>query len=186
MAAILAFMALIGFVLLYSKLNENQKLNALTTGQVKEMGDEVAKLKGEGEKVQQQLTPQQRELLVASHKLVDNKTFAWSRLFYDLETVIPGSVSASRIVVQNVYRDGDSVKAQLELTVLSRDYQSVVTMINSMNGSGNFNAELRSQNLQTNQRMTFSEFSLNLIYTPPFGVNPNAGEVARTEQGGGQ
>lgn len=186
LAAIIAFMALIGFALLYSKLNENEKLNALAAGQIKEMRDEVAKLKGEGEKVQQQLTPQQRELLVASHKLVDNKTFAWSRLFYDLETVIPGSVSASRIVVHNVYRDGDRVKAQLELTVLSRDYQSVVTMINSMNGSGNFNAELRSQNLQTNQRMTFSEFSLNLIYTPPYGVNPNAGEVARAEQGGGQ
>lgn len=178
LSAVLAFMALIGAVFLYSKLNENRKLNELAESQIKEMRDEAARLKGEGEKVQQQLTPQQRELLVASHKLVDNKTFAWSRLFYDLESVIPGSVSASRIVVQNVYRDNDRVKAELDLTVLSRDYQSVMTMINSMNGSGNFNAELRGQNLQTNQRMTFTEFTLRLIYTPPFGVNPNAGEVA--------
>ena len=51
------------------------------------MDDEIKRLNGEGIKVQQQLTPEQQNLLIASHKLVANKAFGWSRLFADLEAV---------------------------------------------------------------------------------------------------
>lgn len=151
------------------------------------MRDEVARLKGEGDKVQQQLSPEQRELLVASHKLVANKSFGWSRLFADLESVIPGSVSASRIAVENIYRDGDRIKAELDFGVISRDYQAVMAMIGTMNNSGLFRAELRGQNLQSNQRLSYSEYTLHLIYTPAYGyaTTPST-EVAQTKDGGGQ
>ncbi len=150
------------------------------------MEAEVQRLKGEGEKVQQQLTPQQRELLVASHKLVANKSFGWSRLFADLESVLPGSVSASRISVENVYKDGDQVKAELEFGVLSRDYSAVMSMIDSMNNSGLFQAELRGQSLQKTERITYTEYTLHLIYTQAYAApsrRPSA-EIAQTSQGG--
>jgi len=178
----------VGFLYCISKLNENRALNEIALNDIKAMKLEVAQLKGEGEKVQQQLTPEQRELLIASHKLVANKTFGWSRLFADLEAVIPGSVSASRISVENIYRDGERIKAALEFGVISRDYQAVMAMIGTMNNSGIFQAELRGQNLQTNQRSAYSEYTLHLIYTPAFGyASSPPSEVAQVQtQGDGQ
>ena len=107
--------------------------------------------------------------MTASHKLVANKTFGWSRLFADLESVLPGSVSASRISVDNIYQDGDRVKAELEFGVLSHDYPAVMSMIENMNNSGLFQAELRGQDLQKNERMTYTEYTFRLIYTPGYG-----------------
>lgn len=171
-----------------AKLKENSDLNQIKAVQIKDLEAEVARLKGEGEKVQQQLTPQQRELLVASHRLVANKSFGWSRLFYDLESVLPGSVSASRISVDNVYKDGEQVKAELDFSVLSRDYASVMTMIDRMNNSGIFQAELRSQSLQKTERITYTEFTLRLVYTQLYGrpASPQSGDVALNSQGGGE
>ncbi len=181
---LLAF-AVGGALICFSLISNNQKETEIVRGQIEQMRDEVTRLNAEGQKVQQQLSPQQRELLVAAHRLVANKTFGWSRLFADLESVIPASVSASRISVANVFRDGDSVKAELDFAVLSRDYQAVMSMISSMNNSGLFQAELRSQNLQSTQRMTYTEFTLKLIYTPAAGYAPVAAtDVARSAEGG--
>jgi Tfp pilus assembly protein PilN len=187
LSALILLFALTGGLLCLAKLRENARLNEIALNEITTMSDEIAKLKGEGDKVQQQLSPEQRELLVASHKLVANKSFGWSRLFADLEAVIPGNVSASRIVVENIYRDGDRIKAALDLGVISRDYQAVMAMIGTMNSSGMFQAELREQNLQTNQRTSFSEYSLHLIYTPAYGYSTApANEIAQTGEGGGQ
>jgi Tfp pilus assembly protein PilN len=131
--------------------------------------------------VQQQLSPDQQTLLIASHKLVANRTFSWSRLFADLESVLPGGVSASRISVNNVFKDGDKTKAELDLAVLSRDYQSVITMIDAMNNSGMFQAELRGQDLQKNERVAYTEYTLHLVYSPAYGYpTASKGEIAQT------
>ena len=187
LSLLLLALAVSGAVVSFARLRENSKINELTAGQLKQMEAEVSRLKGEGAKIQQQLTPEQRDLLVASHKLVANKSFGWSRLFADLESILPGSVSASRIVVENVYKEGDRVKAELEFGVLSRDYAAVMSMIESMNNSGLFQAELRGQDLQKNERMTYTEYTLRLIYTPAYGnaVAPSA-DVAQSVQGGNQ
>ena len=169
-----AFGALVGL----SQWYQTNKEIEIARKQVDEMEDEIGRLKGEGEKVQQQLSPEQRQVLIAAHKLVANKTFGWSRLFADLESVLPGSVSTSRISVQNIYRDGDRVKAELELGVLSRDYQSVMGMIGSMNNSGLFQAELRGQDRQENERVTYTEYTLRLVYTPAYGYTASS-EVAQ-------
>ncbi len=185
LSMLLLALAVSGAVLCFSQLSSNRKLNDIAQSEVREMDSELKRLKGEGDKVQQQLTPQQRELLVASHKLVANKTFGWSRLFADIEAVLPGSVSASRIAVENIYKDGDRIKAELEFGVLSRDYTAVMTMIENMNNSGLFQAELRGQNLQKNERVTFTEYTLRLIYTPAYGVSTaQASDIAQT--GGAQ
>ena len=173
-----AFGALIGLNQWYQTGKETE----IARKQLDEMEDEIERLKGEGDKVQQQLTPEQRQVLVAAHKLVANKSFGWSRLFADLESVLPGSVSTSRISVENIYRDGDRVKADLELGVLSRDHESVMGMIGAMNNSGLFQAELRGQDRQENERVTYTEYTLRLIYTPAYGFSTAA--PAEVAQGG--
>ncbi len=173
-------LAFSGALLCYSKLRDNRRLLDSSAEQTKQMREEAARLKGEGEKVQQQLTPAQRELLVASHKLVANKQFGWSRLFADLEAVMPGSVSASRIAVENVFKDGDRIKAELDFSVLSRDYAPVMAMIDSMHNSGLFQAELRGQDLQKSDRGQFTEYTLRLIYSPSQVYSSTATDVAQT------
>lgn len=71
-----------------------------------------------------------------------------------------------------MFNDGDKIKAELELGVLSRDYQSVMTMIDNMSRSGLFQAELRGQDLQKTERLTYSEYTLYIIYTPRSGYAP--------------
>ena len=177
-------MSVFGGVYGLAKYKENRDKNDLLTKAVEERQSEIQKLKGEGEKVQQLLSPEQKALLAASHKLVANKTFGWSRLFADLESVLPGSVSASRISVENIYQDSDRIKAELELVVISRDYPAVTGMIERMNNSGLFLAELRGQDLQKNERITFTEYTFRLIYTPGYGYStaPTA-DIAQNQAG---
>ncbi len=180
------FAAIVGLVVSLAYLKQNSDNNKLLAEQNARTEAEIKQLKGEGEKVQQQLTPEQKAILTASHKLVANKTFGWSRLFADLEAVLPGGVSASRISVQNIYNEGDRPKAELEFSVLSRDYPAVMTMIDNMHNSGMFQAELRGQDLQKNERMTFTEYTLRLIYSPGYGYSSTASDVAQNLTGGVQ
>ena len=174
-------MAVAGGLLCFSQINKAAAQNDLALSNIEQMRDEIDQLEDRGRAVQQQLTPEQQGLLVASHKLVANKTFGWSRLFADLENVLPGSVSASRIAVENVYKDGDRIKAELDFAVLSRDYQAVMTMIANMNNSGLFQAELRGQDRQQNERMVFTEYSMRLVYTPAYGYAvAQSGDIAQS------
>ncbi len=185
-AGLLLVTSVFGGVYCIAKLRENSNKNELLIGAIRERESEIQKLKGEGEKVQQLLSPEQKALLTASHKLVANKAFGWSRLFADLERVLPGSVSASRIGVENIYQDGDRIKAELELGVISRDYPAVMTMIENMNNSGLFRAELRGQDLQKGERITFTEYTFRLVYTPGYGYATAVPETetAQIYQGG--
>jgi Tfp pilus assembly protein PilN len=187
LSLLLVALAVAGAVLGFAKLNKNNAENEIAKQDIQRMEAEVARLKGEGTKVQQQLTSQQQALLISAHKLVANKSFGWSRLFADLESVLPGSVSASRISVENIYQDGDRIKAELDFSVLSRDYSAVMNMIAAMNNSGLFQAELRGQDLQKNDRFTYTEYTLHLIYTPTYAYSSAApNDVAQTAQGGDQ
>lgn len=181
MALLFLALAVSGATLSFSKLRDTTAKNEIAKSEIADMDRELKELKNRGDLVQQQLTPEQSALLVGAHKLVANKTFGWSRLFADVEAVLPGGVSVSRINVENVYKEGDRTKAELEFAVLSRDYPSVMTMIENMNGSGIFAAELRGQDLQKNERFTYSEYTLHLIYTPRAGYSTTPSEVARTQ-----
>ena len=187
MSGVLLVISLVVGVFCVAKLNANKKENDLLANDVKERQAEIQRLNGEGEKVRQLLTPDQKAVLTASHKLVANKEFGWSRLFADLESVLPGSVSASRIAVQNVYQDGGRIKAELEFGVLSKDYPSVMAMIDNMNNSGLFQAELRGQDLQKTERVTYTEYTFRLIYTPTSNyVSTPSADIARNGEGGVQ
>lgn len=191
MASLLLVVGAFAGVYCLVRLNENTKENELLAKAVAERESEIQRLKGEGEKVQQLLSPEQKTLLTAAHKLVANKKFGWSRLFADLEAVLPGSVSASRIAVENVYQDGDRIKAELELGVLSKDYGSVMRMIENMSNSGLFQAELRGQDLEQNERITYTEYTFRIIYTPYGSASAApttnlAQNQAQIQDGGGQ
>ncbi len=162
-----------GTVLAFASLSDTNKRNELVKTEISDMNTRLQSLKDKGSLVQQQLTPEQKSLLVAAHKLVANKSFGWSRLFADLEANLPGSVSVSRVTVQDIFNDGGKTKAELEFAVLSRDYQSVMQMIENMNNSGIFQAELRGQDLQKTDAITFTQYTLRLIYTPRNNYSPN-------------
>ena len=171
MAGVLLVISMAVGVFCLARLNANKRENDGLANDLKDRQAEIQRLNGEGEKVRQMLTPDQKATLVASHKLVANKAFGWSRLFADLEAVLPGSVSASRITVQNVYQDSGRIKAELELGVIARDYSAAMAMIDNMNNSGLFQAELRGQDLQKNERVTYTEYTFRLIYTPAAGYS---------------
>lgn len=180
---LLAF-AVAGTAWAFSSWRSAIEQNDIALKQIALMEDELKELVGKNDAVQQQLPADKRELLIAAHKLVANKSFGWSRLFADLETVLPGSVSASRISVENVFKDSDRVKAQLEFAVLSQNYPAVMTMIDNMNSSGIFRAELRSQDRQQTESITYTEYTLSLLYTPSAGYSTNPSSIA--SNGGNQ
>jgi len=183
MLAISVAGALIAFAILRYNGQENREALA----QIEERQTDIDRLNGEGAKIQQQLSPDQQNLLIAAHKLVSNKTFVWSRLFSDLESVLPEGVSASRMVVRNVYADGNRITAELDFAVLSHDYSAVQNMINAMNNSGLFQAELRGQDLQKTDRSTYTEYTLRLVYSPTRSLAPGpTTDVARNDAGGAQ
>lgn len=186
-ALLLLAFAVAGAVLSFSQLENIRTENKIVKDNIEEMAKDVAALNQKGEKVQQSLTPEQQALLIASHKLVASKSFGWSRLFADLEAVLPGSVSASRISVQNIFKDGDRIKAELDFSVLSRDYQSVMQLIANMNNSGIFQAELRGQDLQKTDRVTFTEYTLYIVYSPRVYLPENSvpqSDLTQNNQGG--
>ena len=185
-ALLLLSLAVAGAILSFAKLNETGAKNQQYEEQIEEWRKEIAALKKQGELVQQQLSPEQKNLLIASHKLVANKSFGWSQLFYDLERVMPGSVSASRISVERVYQNNEGrTQAEIEFAVLSKDYQSVISMIDTMNSSGIFQASLRSQALKESEAITYMEYTLRLIYTSPTVYTPSATQDNDVAENGG-
>jgi Tfp pilus assembly protein PilN len=174
-----------GAILCFAKLRTIGEDNKLAQKQIADIEAELKELDNKGKLVQERLSPEQSALLVGAHKLVANKSFGWSRLFSDLEGVLPNSVSASRISVENIFKDGDRIRAELDFAVLSNDYQSVATMIDNMNNSGVFKAELRGQDRQKTERSIYTEFTLHLIYTPYNSLPSSAQDPYLTQNNGG-
>ncbi len=168
-ALVLMIIALGGASWSLASWSNLKKLNGVTKSEIDDINLKLTDLRGKGDEVRQELTPAQRELLIGAHKLVANKSFSWSRLFSDIEGVLPGNVSASRIAVENVFQERGSIKAELTFSVLSRDYASVDQLITRMNNSGVFKAELRGQDRQETDRSVYSEFTLYVIYSPNNG-----------------
>ena len=182
-ALLLPAFAVAGAVLSFSTLRDTTAMNEIAKSNIAEMNTELTNLKEKGSLVQQALTPEQTALMIAAHKLVANKSFGWSQLFADLESLLPGGVSVSRIVVENIYQDSEHTKAEMEFAVLSRDYQSVMAMVEKMNSSGLFQAELRGQDLQKTDSLTYTEYTLHLIYTPHYSYTPHAPSDVAQKQG---
>lgn len=169
-ALVLLAVSVGGAILCFAKLRDVARENELAKQDIVIIEEKLKDLNTKGAQVQQEIPPDKRALLVGAHKLVANKSFGWSKLFSDLEGVLPNGVSASRISVENIFKDGDRVKAELDFAVLSNDYQSIAVMLDNMNNSGVFRAELRGQDRQKTERSIYTEYTLHLIYTPYYSA----------------
>ena len=78
------------------------------------------------------------------------------------------------------------MKAELEVGVLCKDYQGVQVLIDNMNNSGMFRAELRGQDLQKNERITYTEYTFHVIYSPAYGYSTGPTIDVAQNQGGVQ
>lgn len=153
---------------------EHQKVSNQTKAVKAETDEIVPKinaLTAESEKIKQALTPEQRVLLSSAHSLVDRRRFSWSRLFADLESILPRNVRVANISVRDVIDQGNGrMLAELDFAVVSKDYQSVVNMLNEMNNSGKFQSvELRTQDLQRDKG-NLTEYTMQLRYLPSAGT----------------
>lgn len=162
----------ISFVFLFAQWQRTKEEAQLVNTSSQEIENDLKAYQEKEQQVRQQLTPDQQQLLLAAHKLVLKKQFSWSRLFSDLENVLPGGVSVSAINVEDVVLRNNQTEAELQFSVLSRSYQSVVGMIDNMNSSGIFRAELRGQDLQRSESGDYSEYTLHLVYSPHYNVVP--------------
>ena len=142
------------------------------------LGQQAQSLRQKAEAVKNSMTPTQLQTLEAAHALVDRKQFSWSRLFADLESVLPGNVRVKRIAVREVAKHDDQTLAELELTVAAKSPATVTEMIAEMDRGGIFNAELRSQNLQRGRDENGAEYELYVVYRPRAGSPTEAASLA--------
>jgi Tfp pilus assembly protein PilN len=128
--------------------------------------------------VKSALTPDQVRTLKSAHVLVDRKRFSWSRLFADLEAVLPGDVRVARITVKDVMAQGDRTTADLELVVASKSPTVITEMIRQMERDGVFQAVLISQNAQRGKVESGAEYELQVHYVPRYGSPVESSEQA--------
>ena len=164
---------------------------AVVQKDINDLKQQEFNLRKQADAIRNSLTTEQLQTLAAAHTLVDRKHFSWSRLFADLESVLPGTARVKRIAVRGVTTQGDETLADLELTVVAKTPATVTEMIAEMDRGGVFHAELRSQTLSRGRGETGAEYELAVIYRPRAGAateavastSPATSDVAR---GGGR
>jgi Tfp pilus assembly protein PilN len=147
--------------------------------EISSLNQQLQLITKDAEQVTNALTAEQIQSLRSAHALVDRKRFSWSRLFADLEGILPEKVRVSRIAVRQVRTEGGRTIADLELTVIAASPTLVTDMIAAMDQQGIFPlAELSTQNLQKGKGESGSEFELKVQYSPrasfPSSPNPAA------------
>ena len=175
--ALVIVISLIGLVFIVRAARQVELRAAAVQKDINDLGLQEQALRKQAEDVKNSLTPEQFQTLTAAHALIDRKQFSWSRLFADLESVLPGNVRVKRIAVRGVVKRGEQTLAELELAVVAKSPAVVTDMIADMDRTAIFQAELRSQNLQRGRGESGSEYELFVIYRPPAG-SPTEASVA--------
>lgn len=147
----------------------------LTQQDIANLQKQTDDLNKRAEAIRAALTPDQQRSLKSAHLLVDRKRFSWSRLFDDLESVMPGNVRVSRIAVKEVRVEGDRPVANLDLIVVSKNPATITEMIQDMERQGIFHADLVSQSLQRGKGESGEEYEMNVRYVPAAGAPAEAG-----------
>jgi Tfp pilus assembly protein PilN len=121
------------------------------------------------------LTPEQKKELKFAHALVDRKRFPWSQLFNDLESVLPGKIKVTRIMVKEVEVQDDRPVADLQLVVASKNPATVTDMIQEMQAQGMFQAQLVATTPQRGKGETGAEYEMHVHYMPRagFAIDPS-------------
>ena len=158
--------SLISLALIVRAANRANDQAAAVQSDINNLKRQELELHQKAQAVKNSLTTEQLQTLVAAHTLVDRKHFSWSRLFADLEGVLPQSVRVARIAVRQVHSQGDHMVANLELMVTAKSPTAVTDMIAVMDKEGIFQAELRNVNLQKGRGEGGSEYELMVKYSP--------------------
>ena len=176
---VLALFSLVAIVFVVRSATEANARAAQVQREIVSLKQQDQEIQKQAEQVKQAMTPEQLESLKSAHELVNRKRFSWSRLFADLEAVLPGGVRVSSIAVRRVRTQGGRTVADLEVTVVAKSYNTVTDMIATMDQQGIFIAELTTQNLQKGKGEGGSEYELRVQYSPRAGYSTPASEPAR-------
>lgn len=163
---VLVFFSLVALVFIIRATSEANARAEIVQKEIRDLNQQEQLILKEAEKVQNALSQEQLQSLKSAHELVDRKRFSWSRLFADLEAVLPGDVRVSRIAVRHVRTQGGVTVADLELAVFAKSPAVVTDMIANMDQQGIFLAELSAQNLQKGKGEGGSEYELKVQYSP--------------------
>jgi len=160
----------------------------LTQQDIASLQKQSDELNRHAEAIKAALTPEQQRTLKSAHLLVDRKRFSWSRLFGDLEAVMPGNVRVSRIAVKEVRVEDNRPVANLDLIVVSKNPATITAMIQDMERQGIFHAELVVQSLQRGKGESGEEYEMNVRYMPSAGapIEPNRKRPVDTATEGGR
>ena len=176
--------SIVALVFVTRSVSEANAKAEVVQKEISSLNQQEQLIQKEAELVTNALTPEQSQSLRSAHALVDRKRFSWSRLFADLEGVLPGSIRVSRIAVRQVRTQGGRTVADLELTVIAKSTTLVTDMMAVMDQQGIFQAELITQNLQKGRGESGSEYELKVQYTPAasFPSSPNPAASAALER----
>jgi Tfp pilus assembly protein PilN len=176
---VLALFSFVAMVFVVRSTTEANARAALVQREIASLKLQDQEIQRKAEQVKEAMTPEQLQSLKSAHELVNRKRFSWSRLFADLEAVLPGGVRVSSIGVRQVRMQGGRTVADLEVTVVAKSYNTVTDMIATMDQQGIFIAELITQNLQKGKGEGGSEYELRVQYSPRAGYSSPASEPAR-------
>lgn len=163
---VVVFFSLVALVFLVRSTSDANSRAATVQKDINDLNQQMQVILAQAREVKETLTAEQIQTLKSAHQLVDRKRFSWSRLFSDLESVLPDSVRVGRIAVRQIHTEGGQTVADLELTVIAKSSNAVTDMIAHMDREGIFLAELRTQNVQKGKGEAGSEYELNVQYRP--------------------
>jgi Tfp pilus assembly protein PilN len=168
--SVIIVVSLVALVFIVRSTSRTNALAAAVQHDINTLKQQEIEARQKAQAVKNSLTTEQLQTLGAAHTLVDRKHFSWSRLFADLESVLPGSIRVKRIAVRGVTTQGNATLAELELAVVAKSPTAVTDMIGQMDKDGIFHAELRVQNLQRGRGESGTEYELAVIYRPRAGT----------------
>ena len=176
-----AVVAVGSLLLLVYALSEGQR--ARTQGDAAErsvlqMRGERSAIEAQAREVRQSVPPDQMEVLDAAHALADRKAFSWSQLFADLEAAMPSQVRLQRISVSDVAQRGGETRAVLEMTVVSRTYESVTAMMSEMSRLGSFTATPLNETYKSDRGESGYVWTLRVSYVQRARAGGEAAEGA--------
>jgi Tfp pilus assembly protein PilN len=179
-AIILLLFALIAMVFIARSTSEANAKAQVTQREIDGLKQQELDILKQQDEVKRSLTADQLKSLKSAHELVNRKRFSWSRLFADLEAVLPGEVRVSRIAVRQIRMEAGITVADLELSVVSKSYSTVTEMMATMEQQGIFHADLLNQNLQKGRdEGGGSEYELKVDYRPRFAYPAAPTQPAR-------
>jgi len=183
LTVVILFVSMIGLLIVVQLTTTTRREADKVQAQITTLKQREQALLEAAKTVQQSFTPEQQQALPAAHELVDRKSFSWSRLLADLESVLPANVKVSRIAVRDVTRAGGQTVAQLDLAVFATDPSTISQMITDWQQKGVFLAELHNQNLQKGRGEKGTEYELAVTYRARGGYSSeNVAEADATRK----